>query len=108
MVLVPSFFCCSPLGFVTKRHVAKGAHKDHEDEEYEYERLHNALLCCCMPDPVLATWRIYSRIREETSMRKSFLSPIWCEDGNGNELLTPFVSRFLGTDMLSSTLYIFR
>ena len=41
-------------------------------------------------------------------MRKSFLSPIWCEDGNGNELLTPFVSRFLGTDMLSSTLYIFR
>jgi hypothetical protein len=30
------------------------------------------------------------------------LSPILCEDGKGNELLTPLVSRFLRTDMLSS------
>jgi hypothetical protein len=52
--------------------------------------------------PVLATWRICSRIREETSMRKTLLSPIWCEDGKGNQLVTPSASRFLGTDMPSS------
>ena len=46
MVLVAFLFPRSPLG-VTIDHIAKGARKDHEDEDQEDERLHNDILYCC-------------------------------------------------------------
>jgi len=49
MVLVAFLFPRSLLG-VTIDHIAKGARKDHEDEDQEDERLHNDILCCCTPD----------------------------------------------------------
>jgi len=53
MILVPSLFSRSPLGVLTIGHVAKSAGKDYEDEEQEYKRLHDALLCC-MSDTLFA------------------------------------------------------
>jgi hypothetical protein len=53
MVLVPFLFPRSPHGF-TVHHEAKSASEDHEDEDQEYKLLHNAILCCCIPDTLLA------------------------------------------------------
>jgi len=48
MVLIPFLFPRSLLG-VTIDHIAKGAPKDHEDEDQEDERLHNDILYYCTP-----------------------------------------------------------
>src|SRR5579864_6604055 len=53
MILISSLFPRSPLG-VTIDHEAKSAGEDYEDEDQEYERWHNDILCCCIPKTFLA------------------------------------------------------
>jgi hypothetical protein len=49
MVLIPFLFPGSILG-VTKYREAKGAHKERESEEQEYEWWHDAFPFCRIPD----------------------------------------------------------
>ena len=53
MVLVPFLGYCTPLGLMTKPHVAKSTNKDQEAEYQEDDRWHSAILCCGIPDTLL-------------------------------------------------------
>ncbi len=76
MVLIPFLFPCSPLGVGTIHHVDISAHEDHEDEEHEYERWHNDILCWCIPDTLLA-YKEYALARGEDDTHDAGGARLW-------------------------------
>jgi hypothetical protein len=54
MVVVPFLFVRSSLWWEPDVMEPKGAHKDHKNQEQGYKDWHNDVLCCCIPDVLLA------------------------------------------------------